>query len=57
LLPGDGELDLGALVHDLRAIGATAPVGIEVFSDQLDALEPTEVGRRAGAALRRLLGA
>lgn len=54
LLPGDGELALGSLVSDLRAIGAVAPVGVEVFSDDLDALDPHEVGRRAGAALRRV---
>ncbi len=55
LLPGDGELALAALVSDLRAIGSMAPVGVEVFSSALDELEPEEVGRRAGAALRRLL--
>ena len=56
LLPGDGELALGALVSDLRAIGSVAPVGVEVFSSALDELEPEDVGRRAGAAVRRLLG-
>ena len=40
------------LMADLRSIGAVAPVGVEVFSDDLDALDPHEVGRRAGAALR-----
>jgi sugar phosphate isomerase/epimerase len=56
LLPGDGELALGALVSDLRDIGSAAPVGVEVFSSALDELEPEDVGRRAGAAVRRLLG-
>jgi sugar phosphate isomerase/epimerase len=55
LLPGEGELDLASLVGDLRAIGATAPIGVEVFSDELDLLEPEEVGRQAGGAARRVL--
>jgi sugar phosphate isomerase/epimerase len=56
LLPGAGELDLPTLVADLRQTGTAAPLGVEVFSDALDALDPEEVGRAAGAALRRLLG-
>ncbi len=52
LLPGDGELALGTLMADLRSIAAVAPVGVEVFSDDLDALDPVDVGRRAGAAVR-----
>jgi sugar phosphate isomerase/epimerase len=55
-LPGDGELALSSLLSDLRAIDAVAPVGVEVFSEELDRLEPEEVGRRAGASLRRILG-
>jgi len=55
LLPGDGELALATLVADLRASEAVAPIGVEVFSDDLDLLEPEEVGRRAGTSLRRLL--
>jgi len=55
-LPGAGTLDLAALVEDLRATGTTAPWGVEVFSDELDALPSEEVGRRAGASLAALLG-
>jgi sugar phosphate isomerase/epimerase len=55
LLPGEGELDLHALVADLRATGTGAPFGVEVFSDTLDALPSEEAGRRAGAALRQVL--
>ena len=54
-LPGDGALELGGLVQGLREIGAVAPVGVEVFSDELHALDPLEAARRAGAALRRVL--
>jgi sugar phosphate isomerase/epimerase len=55
LLPGAGELDLRGLVQALHDIGAVAPIGVEVFSDELHALDPEEAGRRAGAATRELL--
>ena len=55
VLPGAGELDLRGLVRTLREIGAVAPVGVEVFSDELHALDPREIGRQAGHALRALL--
>jgi sugar phosphate isomerase/epimerase len=53
LLPGDGELPLPALLADLRATHTNAPLGLEVFSDVLHALDPVEAGRRAGAARDR----
>ena len=55
LLPGDGALPLRALLADVRATGAQAPLGVEVFSDVLHAQDPQEVGRLAGASLQRLL--
>ena len=57
LLPGDGEFDLPALIGTLRDIGCQAPIGVEVFSDELHQLAPAEAARRAGAATRRLLAA
>jgi sugar phosphate isomerase/epimerase len=57
LLPGQGELDLEGLVEGLRRIGAAAPFGVEVFSDELHALAPVEAGRQAGESVRRLLAA
>jgi sugar phosphate isomerase/epimerase len=54
LLPGDGELALTALLADLRVTSTTAPLGVEVFSDVLHALDPVEVGQLAGAARDRL---
>ena len=57
LLPGAGELDLHTLLADLRVAGAVAPIGVEVFSDELHALAPEAAGRLAGAALREVLGA
>jgi sugar phosphate isomerase/epimerase len=55
LLPGDGELDLVSLLAALHDIDAVAPIGVEVFSDELHALGPREAARRAGVAARRLL--
>jgi sugar phosphate isomerase/epimerase len=55
LLPGEGELPLDTLLDDLRATGSTAPLGVAVFSDVLHALDPVDVGRRAGASLHALL--
>jgi sugar phosphate isomerase/epimerase len=54
-LPGEGELDLPELLRTLREIGAAAPIGVEVFSDDLHALDPAEAGRRTGAAVRHVL--
>jgi sugar phosphate isomerase/epimerase len=55
VLPGAGEMDLTGLLQTLREIGAVAPVGVEVFSDELHALAPSEIGRQAGRAVRGLL--
>jgi sugar phosphate isomerase/epimerase len=55
LLPGDGEFDLTGLLRTLAAIGCPAPIGVEVFSDDLHALEPTEAARRTGDATRAVL--
>ena len=56
LLPGDGTLDLPKLLACARRVRASAPVGIEVFSDELHEMDPVEAGRRAGEAAHRLLG-
>jgi sugar phosphate isomerase/epimerase len=55
LLPGDGAIDLRALLAVLEQIGAVAPLGVEVFSDELHALAPAEAARRAADATRRVI--
>jgi sugar phosphate isomerase/epimerase len=55
LLPGEGDIPLAEILRALRATGTRAPLGVEVFSVELDKLPPVEVGRRAGAAVRRVL--
>lgn len=54
-LPGDGEFDLTGLVAALDAIGADAPYGVEVFSDELHALTAPEAAQRAIIATRRVI--
>jgi sugar phosphate isomerase/epimerase len=56
-LPGEGELDLVGFVTALDAIGSAAPIGVEVFSDELAGLGPEALGRRAGESTRALLAA
>jgi sugar phosphate isomerase/epimerase len=54
-LPGDGDIDLVDLVRRLDAAGCRAPLGVEVFSDELAELPAAEIGRRAGERVRHLL--
>ncbi|MGB7050457.1 MAG: sugar phosphate isomerase/epimerase [Acidimicrobiales bacterium] len=54
-LPGEGEFDLVALLQALRDIGATAPIGVEVFSDALHGAGPSEAAQRAASATRRVI--
>jgi sugar phosphate isomerase/epimerase len=55
LLPGDGSFDLVGLVRTLDAIGSTAPIGVEVFSDELAGRPVHEVARRCADATRTVL--
>lgn len=57
LLPGEGDIPLVRWLRILDAVGSRAPIGVEVFSQALDALPPVEVGRRCGAAARAVLAA
>jgi sugar phosphate isomerase/epimerase len=57
LLPGEGDFDLTGYLGALRTIGAEAPVGVEVFSDDLHSLGPAEAARRAAAATRAVQAA
>jgi len=56
-LPGDGDIDLPAILRMLREGGSPAPLGVEVFSEALFALPPSEVAARCGAATRAALEA
>jgi sugar phosphate isomerase/epimerase len=54
-LPGEGQFELVAMVRALRDIGSVAPIGVEVFSDELHTLGPAEASRRAAVATRRII--
>jgi sugar phosphate isomerase/epimerase len=51
-LPGNGAFDLGSLLRALA--GSPAPIGVEVFSDELHALGATRAAERAAEATRRV---
>jgi len=55
LLPGAGEFDLVGYLGALRTTGVRAPVGVEVFSDELHALGALEAARLAAEATRGVL--
>jgi sugar phosphate isomerase/epimerase len=55
LVPGEGAIDLVGLVRLLDAGGSRAPIGVECFSDELNALPAAEVARRVGDATRAVL--
>ncbi len=55
LLPGDGGFDLVGLVRVLAATGTTAPLGVEVFSDELHGRGPSGAARAAGRTTRAVL--
>ncbi len=55
-LPGAGDFDLAGYLGALGDVGAVAPIGVEVFSDELHALGPTEAAQRAAVATRTVLG-
>lgn len=55
LFPGEGVIDLVGIIRALDSKGCTAPVGIEVISDEMNALSPIEGARRAGSSMRSIL--
>jgi sugar phosphate isomerase/epimerase len=55
LLPGRGDMDVAGLAAVLTDIGADAPFGVEVFSDDLHALGSEEAARLAGEATRSVI--
>jgi sugar phosphate isomerase/epimerase len=55
LLPGNGELDLTGYLGALRDIGASCPVGTEVFSDSLHDTGAQAAAASAAEATRRVL--
>ena len=57
LLPGEGDAPVADWLRILRDNGCRVPVGVEVFSAELDRLSPAEAGRRLGEATRNVIAA
>jgi sugar phosphate isomerase/epimerase len=55
LLPGQGDIDLPGVFRRLFDGGCVAPIGVEVFSDELAKLPFDEAARQAAEATRRVL--
>ena len=55
LLPGEGAFDLPGYLGALAATGTDAPVGVEVFSDELHDRGALQAARQAADATRRAL--
>jgi len=55
--PGQGDFDLDGFLRALLATGTTAPVSVEVLSDQNDQLPPATVAGALAIATRRVLQA
>jgi sugar phosphate isomerase/epimerase len=54
-LLGDGDIDLVDIIQRLDNSGCNAPLGVEIFSAELQCLDPLTVGRKVGENLRTLL--
>ena len=54
-IPGDGALPLAPFVADVRRLHPDLPIGIEVLSDEIDALGLDAGARRLAASLGALL--
>ncbi len=55
LPPGEGDFALESALKILNEIDGLSSVGIELFSDDFDAMSAREAGERAGSSLRTLL--
>lgn len=53
--PGEGDFDLVRLIRLLDGMGGLSSVGVEMFSDEFDAMSAEEAGHRAGSSLRAVL--
>jgi sugar phosphate isomerase/epimerase len=57
LMPGEGDADVVGLIRMLDAGGCTAPLGVEVFSEELIEMSPLDAAERVITATRRVLSA
>ena len=55
LMPGEGDADVVGLIRALDAGGCTAPLGVEVFSEELMPMSPREAAVRVAEATRKVV--
>jgi len=55
LVPGDGDIDLPGILRILRDGGSPAPLGVEVFCEQLRPLSPVDAAVRCADGVRGAL--
>jgi 4-hydroxyphenylpyruvate dioxygenase len=55
ILPGDGDIEFGALVDRLRTIGYSGHVSVELMNPQVWRIAPRQFGETGLEALRRVL--
>jgi sugar phosphate isomerase/epimerase len=53
--PGEGEFDIAGFLSTAYGTGTTAPVSVEVMSDELDDLPVQTAAERLATATRRVL--
>lgn len=56
-VPGDGDIDLPEVLRILSEGGSPAPLGVEVFCEELFPLPPAEAAIRCAEGVRRALAA
>lgn len=56
VLPGEGAIDLTAFAREIDATGYEGPCSVEVFSEQLRAMDEREAAKKAWDATRRSMG-
>jgi sugar phosphate isomerase/epimerase len=56
-LPDEGDIEVANLVRILDQIGSLAPIGVEVFSDELRKIPPSEAAERCARSARSVIGA
>ena len=57
MYPGDGHLPLVQLVRDLKAIGYTGPLSLEVFNQEYYKQDPLTVARTGIEKMRAVVAA
>jgi len=55
LMPGEGDADVAGLIRTLDEGGCTAPLGVEVFAEELETLAPRDGAVRTADATRKVI--